>query len=172
MSQIGQNSDPVLAIFDNKRHTIDTVMWRGHRMHRHVSKRMGITGSEQTNPLQFANFLIALDSLERATRDVDRDSELALKNPHAPCVVAMVVRDKQGIHIPNVSSMASQPFLRLFSTDPGIKQKTYASRFDEEAVSITTGLQRDDFHGQQFYGTIPFWPDELAIRTESGKGRD
>jgi len=75
--------------------------------------------------------------------DVDRHAELPLINPHAAGVVAVIMRNHQGIDVADVETVGGESLFRLPPADPGVKQQTNTVRFHEDAVAVAAGLESD-----------------------------
>jgi len=77
---------------------------------------------------------------------IDRQAELAMKDPHAAGVVHMIVGDEDRIDRPNVPAMLGKPFLGSNAAYPSVKEQPDAACFDVDAVAVAAGLERDDLH--------------------------
>jgi hypothetical protein len=77
---------------------------------------------------------------------VDGQPELSLVDAQTAAVVAVIVRNQQGMDVRNISSMGGESGLGLLAADPGVEQEPDAVRLDVDAVAVASRLQGDDFH--------------------------
>lgn len=91
----------------------------------------------------------AVNRFEGRFGEVNRKTELALKDPDTLGVIAMVVTDQQPADRTNVFPFFPQAILCRISANPCVEQQADLARLYEKAISIASRLKRDDFHNRR-----------------------
>ena len=124
-------------VFDDEGHAVGTIVGRRHRVHGNIAKRKRITRRKKTDSIQLPQSL-TFDRVHRLTRRVDRQFKFAGKHAHPAGVIAVIVRDKQGLGVADVATVRSQSLVGLLAADSSVKHQRNVARFDEKAIAVTS----------------------------------
>jgi hypothetical protein len=93
VTQISQDSESTLAVLDYECDAINTVMWCRDGVDGYMLKLNRFASFEMSDIRKSPQFAPAVNGLERGFGEVNRKTELALKDSDALGVIAMVVTD-------------------------------------------------------------------------------
>jgi hypothetical protein len=123
-------------------------MWCRDGVDGYMLKLNRFASFEMSDIRQPPQFAPTVNCLERRFREENRKPELALKDTDTLGVVAMVVTDQKSAHRTNVFPFFPQAVFSYISADPCVKQQADLARLHEKAISIASGLERNDFHNR------------------------
>ena len=104
MAQVGQNADTLTRVFDNEGDSFGAIVRRGDCVDGNILKRDRAASSKEPNFVHLSGFEIPLRCGQRSTFMVNRKIELSLKHAHPFGVIAVIVRDQQGIDFGDIAA--------------------------------------------------------------------
>ena len=104
MAQVGQNADTLTRVFDNEGDSFGAIVRRGDCVDDNILKRDRAASSKEPNFVHLCGFEIPLRCGQRSTFKVNRKIELSLKHAHPFGVIAVIVRDHQGIDFGDIAA--------------------------------------------------------------------
>ncbi len=146
MPQIGQDSESVPSVINNKRHAIHSIMRRRNRLDSHLSKLERRTSLEVPNVADSTEHATLPRSSQSFLGDMNRHGEFPMEDTHSARVIAVFVRNQQGVDALDLAAVRCEPLLGLPTADARIEEQPYSPCFNISAVSIAARLQGDNFH--------------------------
>ena len=95
------------------------------------------------NKREPSHFLLEkLESVKVHTIPTPHDSAdgvvFVVENSHGLHMITMVMRNEQGVDVTDVAPMLRKPLFGALSADAGIEQQTNITRFQVEAIAVTS----------------------------------
>jgi len=159
VTEIRQDAESLGSVIDYECDTIHGVMRRRDRLDCNISEPERGTRCKVSNVIEWSKLVLLARHSQRPLGDVDRQPEFPLINAQTTAVVAMVVRNHEGVNVFDVATVGGKSGLSLPAADPGVEQKPDATGFDINAVAVASGLQGDDFH----YDIVPRTTIHVAL---------
>jgi hypothetical protein len=121
-------------------------MRRGECLHNKSVKLDGLTSPVLADIMDGAHTVMGSGCLQCLLGDMHWESELAVKDTHAPGVIPVVMRNQQGIDLSNRMAVSGKSFLCLVATDAGVHKQLHVPSPHVSAIPVASRIQRDDLH--------------------------
>lgn len=137
-SQIRPQSKSRAAVVQREGGSVDTVVRRGHRLNRGFADRERFARDEMLDVVDGTEWDATLGRLKGSAADVNRHVEFAIQDAQTSDVVAVIVRDHDGVDFRCVAPGFIQSSLHFAETDPRIKEHALRARVNEDTVAAAS----------------------------------
>ncbi len=137
-SQIRPQSKPRAAVVQREGGSIDTVVRRGHRLNRGFADRERFARDEVLDVMHRTEWDTTLGRSQGSAADVNRHVEFAIQDAQTSDVVAVIVRDHDGIDFRCITPGFIQSSLHFAEADARVKEHALRAGVDEDTVAAAS----------------------------------
>lgn len=137
-SQIRPQSKPRAAVVQREDGSIDTIVRRRHRLNRGFADRERFARDEMLDVVDGTEWDTTLGRLKGSAADVNRHIEFAIQDAQASDVVAVIVRDHDGVDFRCITPGFVQSSLHFAETDSRVKEHALRARVNEDTVTAAS----------------------------------